>query len=247
MIMDRKADRMSDREVMENSQVSDWYDGFTAHQKKLGINIRHRTILRNARKAGLRDGTRVLEIGCGIGTVTSLLANRNPTGRILAVDISPKSIAIAKENLKRHANVEFLVSDMSDFADKDRFDLVVLPDVIEHIPLDDHPRLFATIARHMAPEARLLINVPNAQLLEHLHRHNPAVLQVIDQPVHFDRLMAAVYPAGLVLESVSSYGLQFEHAEYHSIVVRPAYALERLVRKGAWALRWAEFRSRLPW
>lgn len=230
-----------------SGQVSDWYDGFTAQQKKLGINLRHRTILRNARKAGLRDGIQVLEVGCGIGTVTSLLVKNVRDVKILAVDISPKSISIAKENLRRSPNVEFLVSDMSDFNRPERFDLVVLPDVIEHIPLEHHPSLFSTIARHMRPDGRVLINVPNAQLLEHLHAHDPGVLQVIDQPVHLDRLMTAVYRAGLVLESVTSYGLQFEHVEYHSIVLRPAFSFDRLERKGIWSLRWAELRSRLPW
>lgn len=231
----------------DNAQVSDWYDGFTAHQSKLGINIRHRTILKNAKRAGLKDGMRVLEIGCGIGTVTSLLAKTVPGGRILAVDISPKSIAIAKANLQRYRNVGFLVSDMGDFRSPDRFDFVVLPDVIEHIPVDQHPQLFATIAKHLDPEARVLINVPNAQLLEHLHTHDPGVLQVIDQPIHFDRLMDAIYRAGLVLVSLTSYGLQFAHAEYHSIVLRPAFSFRELKRKDKWSLRWAEFRSRLPW
>ncbi|MBL7946084.1 MAG: methyltransferase domain-containing protein [Flavobacteriales bacterium] len=230
-----------------NGLISDWYDGFSAHQVKLGINIRHRTILRNARNAGLRDGSRVLEIGCGIGTVTSLLAKAVPNGRILAVDISPKSIEIASQNLRKYGQVEFLVSDMRDFEVTHRYDLVVLPDVIEHIPLVDHARLFATIARHMAPDGRVLINVPNAELLEYLHVHDPSVLQVLDQPVHLDRLITTTYAAGLVLESLTSYGLQFAHVEYHSIVLRPAFSLDGLVRKGKWSLRWAELRSRLPW
>jgi len=228
------------------TSVSDWYDGFADVQIAHGINIRHRKIMRAAKAAGYRDGMRVLEIGCGIGSVTSLLAKHNHTGSILALDISPRSVQIAKGNLGHRRNVSFLVSDMSDFQHKGKFDFVVLPDVIEHIPLDQHPRLFATIAEHMEPDGRILINVPCAQLLEHLHRHNPQVLQVIDQPVHIDRLMATVYAAGLVLVSFSSYGLQFTDTEYHSIVLRPAYSLDRLARKSKWALRWAELRSRLP-
>lgn len=234
-------------EPKQGSKVSDWYDGFSAQQSKLGINIRHRTILRNASKAGLRDGMHVLEIGCGIGTVTSLLARAVPSGLIHAVDISPKSIAIAREHLKGRRNVEFIVSDMSDFSSSERYDFVVLPDVIEHIPLEQHPSLFSTIARHLKPDARVLINVPNAQLLEHLHKHDPDKLQVIDQPIHLDRLIATVRSAGLVLESLTSYGLQFEHVEYHSIVLRPTFALDRLARKNHWSLMLQELRSHLPW
>lgn len=226
--------------------VSDWYDGFADVQVGYGINIRHRRIWRAAKAAGYRDGMRVLEIGCGIGTVTSLLARHNRTGQILAVDISPRSIAFAKRNLSDRQNVRFLVSDMSAFEHDGKFDFVVLPDVIEHIPLEQHPRLFATIARHLAPDGRVLINVPCAQLLEHLHLHDPKVLQVIDQPVHIDRLIMTVYAAGFALVSFVSYGLQFDHTEYHTIVLRPTFTIDRLVRKSKWALRWAELRSRLP-
>lgn len=34
-------------------QVKEYYDTFKDHQKKLGINIRHRTILKNLKNAGL--------------------------------------------------------------------------------------------------------------------------------------------------------------------------------------------------
>lgn len=233
-------------ELLKNSSsVSDWYDGFADIQLEHGVNIRHRTILRAAKAAGYRDGMRVLEIGCGIGTVTSLLAKHNSTGPILAVDISPKSIEFAKRNLARRPNVRFLVSDMSDFQHNGSFDFVVLPDVIEHIPLEQHPRLFRTIAKYMSPDGRVLINVPCAQLLEHLHIHDAKVLQVIDQPVHIDRLIGTVYAAGFALVSFASYGLQFAHAEYHSIVLRPAFIMDRLVRKSKWALRLAELLSRI--
>ena len=236
-----------DKESAQPVTVSEWYDGFTDHQQALGVNLRHRTILRNARRAGLRNGMRVLEIGCGIGTVTSLLAKANTSGEILAVDISPKSVAIARANLKHRPNARFLVSDMVGFTSDAPFDFVVLPDVIEHIPVEQHPALFATIARHLAPSGRVLINVPCPHVLEYLHAHDPSVLQVIDQPIHANGLLRDVYAAGLVLDSFTTYGLQFDHAEYHSIVLRPAYKLERLARRSRWALRWAEFRSRLPW
>jgi trans-aconitate 2-methyltransferase len=232
--------------VKRSSSVGDWYDGFADIQIEQGINIRHRTILRAAKAAGYRDGMRVLEIGCGIGRVTSLLARQNSTGTILALDISPKSVEFAKRNLAHQPNVRFMVSDMSDFRHDGAFDFVVLPDVIEHIPLDQHPRLFKTIAKHMAPNGRVLIHVPCAQLLEHLQQHDAKVLQVIDQPVHIDGLIRTVYEAGLMLVSFSSHGLQFTHTEYHSIVLRPAFSIDRLVRRSKWALRWAELRSRIP-
>ncbi|MEO8068059.1 MAG: class I SAM-dependent methyltransferase [Flavobacteriales bacterium] len=238
-------ERMSAEASPSSAQVSAWYDGWVSHQRGIGINARHRRIARGARKAGYRDGMNVLEIGCGIGTVTSLLARGNRSGSILAVDISPKSVEEARRNLSGRGNVRFLVSDMSAFQVEQRFDFVVLPDVIEHIPLEQHPALFATLARHLSPDARVVINVPCAQLLEHLHLHDPSVLQVIDQPVHADVLLRNAYAAGLVLETFESYGLQYTNTEYHFIVLRSAYVLAELRKRDPWVLRWEALRAKL--
>ncbi len=229
----------------DRSSVSTWYDGFTAYQKKYGVNIRHRTIFRNARSAGMRNGMDVLEIGCGIGSLTSLLAASNTNGRILSLDISPKSVEMARKLLAGKRNVSFLVSDMSDFQNPFAFDFVVLADVIEHIPLDQHPRLFSTIDRHLKPDGKVLINIPSPQLLEYHHLHDPGALQIIDQPVHADRLLNDVYRAGLVLDSFTSYGLAHVHTDYQSIVLRKGYHLEQLSKKNKWVRRWAELRARL--
>ena len=67
------------------------------------------------------DITTILEIGCGIGTFTHFIASKISTGKILAVDISPKSIDIARETYKNKSNMEFLVSDMSDFERNEKF------------------------------------------------------------------------------------------------------------------------------
>ncbi len=211
--------------------ISDWYDEFVSHQQQTGINIRHRTILRDAKRAGLRNGMQVLEIGCGIGTLTTLLAKANPAGNVLAVDISPKSIELARRNLASRKHVRFLVSDMSNFKVNERFDMAVLPDVIEHIPVEQHPALFATIAAHLTADGRVLINVPNAQLLEYLHKHSPQTLQVIDQPIHLDQLLQVAYGKGLVLEKMHGYGLQYNLPEYTSLVFRRSYTLTELPAK----------------
>ncbi|MBX2982710.1 MAG: methyltransferase domain-containing protein [Flavobacteriales bacterium] len=186
----------------------------------------------------------VLEIGCGIGTVTGLIAKATSKGSVLGVDISPKSIEHARRNLAKQRHVRLLVSDMSDFQENNRFDLVVLPDVIEHIPVEQHPALFATIAAHLAPNGRVLINVPNAELLVYMHKHEPQTLQVIDQPIHLDRLIRVIYDQGLVLEEMHGYGLRFDLAEYTSLVLRPAFIITTLPEKSKLRRILEELRSR---
>src|SRR5688572_25893429 len=121
---------MSNRE-----EVSTFYDNRVADQVRIGINLRHRTIFRLLKKNGLNRYQRVLEIGCGVGPVTSLILKLVRDGFVHAVDISPKSIEQAKVNLSSRTNLSLSVSDMSDFSAPEKFHVIVLPDVLEHIPI----------------------------------------------------------------------------------------------------------------
>ena len=200
--------------------VSNFYDDYTEQQFKKGIHIRHRTILNNLKKAGLKSNSKVLEIGCGIGTVTHLLAKATPQGKVLAVDISPKSIDMARRFNQEFNHAEFVVSDMTDFARPERFDFVVLPDVIEHIPLEQHPHLFQVISQHLHAGSTVAINIPHPLYLTWVREHQPELLQVIDQPIHTDELLRNTYAAGLYLHSLESYSLFSQVEDYQWIVLK---------------------------
>jgi trans-aconitate 2-methyltransferase len=98
--------------LASKEQVEDFYNQFKEHQKKLGINIRHRTILKNLKKAGLTPTMNVLEIGCGIGTVSHLILQFIRKGHFVGVDISPESISQARKLNAEFKNAEFLVYPM---------------------------------------------------------------------------------------------------------------------------------------
>ena len=81
-------------------------------------------------------GSKVLEAGCGVGAQTVLLAQKNPQARITSIDISPDSLASAKQLAGNHGikNVEFRVADIFDppFEDES-FDHIFLCFVMEHL------------------------------------------------------------------------------------------------------------------
>ena len=68
----------------------------------------------------------VLEIGCGTG---ELLAALNPV-RGLGIDISPKMIDVARENFP---NLQFEVGDLENLQIEEKFEYVVLVEVIGHV------------------------------------------------------------------------------------------------------------------
>ena len=204
-----------------SSEVREWYNAFSTKQVKTGINLRHYHIFRLLVRSGLQRHHSVLEIGCGIGALTRLLSNYVTKGHIAATDISDVSIDIARKALKGNERIQFYVTDMNDFSLPEKFDFVVLPDVLEHIPMDQHDSLFRGLAQMMHPEAKLAIHLPRPKLIEYLNAKETDKLQVIDQAVYADFMLKQTYRNGLFLESYNMYSLFHQEPDYAFIVFTP--------------------------
>jgi ubiquinone/menaquinone biosynthesis C-methylase UbiE len=96
---------------------------------------------------------RVLEIGCGMG---SLLAQLNPSHGV-GIDFSPEMIARAKKN---HPEYEFHEADAHDLSSiEGEFDVIVLSDTVND--LWDVQRALEQTRRFCAPHTRLILNFYN--------------------------------------------------------------------------------------
>ena len=203
--------------------VAGFYDEYTRRQVQTGINERHCSIMRFLKRHGLRAGQSVFEIGCGIGTLTELLADElGSGGRLLATDLSPRSIELARTRLGRRPWVELIAGDAVTMRCEEQFDVIVLPDVVEHIPLDQHPALFAQIRNWIRDDGFVLLHYPNPHHLEWVRAHKPDALQIIDQPVHADLLTANAYSNGLYLTNYERYAIWHQPADYIVAVLQPA-------------------------
>lgn len=219
----------------EQDKVVRFYDQFAEKQEKTGINSRHLSILDKAKQAGLASNHRVLEVGCGIGTVSHLLATQVPQGKVLAVDISPESIEKARMLWKKQGNLKFDVSDMSDFnLPGETFDFFVFPDVLEHIPVAQHARLFENIQRHAHADSVVLIHIPAPRYLEWMIGNQPEKLQVIDQPLDTGVLVQTLGAAGFYLEKMETYALFFEEKDYQYFVFRTKKPVQQSTEKSKW-------------
>ena len=219
----------------EQDKVVRFYDQFAEKQEKTGINSRHLSILDKAKQAGLASNHRVLEVGCGIGTVSHLLATQVPQGKVLAVDISPESIEKARMLWKKQGNLKFDVSDMSDFnLPGETFDFFVFPDVLEHIPVAQHARLFENIQRHAHADSVVLIHIPAPRYLEWMIGNQPEKLQVIDQPLDTGVLVQTLGAAGFYLEKMETYALFFEEKDYQYFVFRTKKPVQQSAEKSKW-------------
>jgi tRNA A58 N-methylase Trm61 len=76
----------------------------------------------------IKPSEQILEIGCGAGTLASLIAEKLSDGRITAMDQSNSMIQKARKNLEQHiraGRAEILVSDFAGFNSKMPFDKIV--------------------------------------------------------------------------------------------------------------------------
>lgn len=77
----------------------------------------------------------VLEIGCGTGTFSRLLAGR--ADRVLAIDLSTQMIRLARESSKLYPNIDFTVGDvMTCHLPDNQFDCIATLTTIHHLPFE---------------------------------------------------------------------------------------------------------------
>jgi 2-polyprenyl-3-methyl-5-hydroxy-6-metoxy-1,4-benzoquinol methylase len=99
---------------------------------------------------------RILEVGGGEGAVTELLARAYGQAQIISIDITPR---IGRLYAGRQDQVEFRHASIGEMADEQpmAFDLVILSDVLHHVPQDLREGFLGDIARCLAPGGQLVI------------------------------------------------------------------------------------------
>ncbi len=114
---------------------------------------------RTCRHAGIADGMRILELGCGWGSLTLWMAEKYPRARIEAVSnsASQRRYILAQAAERGLDNVEVTTADMNRFDAGSRFDRIVSVEMFEH--MRNWPQLFERVAAWLAPEGRFLMHV----------------------------------------------------------------------------------------
>ena len=96
---------------------------------------------------------RALEIGCGTGAFSRLLAERSDS--VLALDLSPEMIRIAKERAGHFKNIDFQVADvMPSELPAEQFDCIATIATLHHLPMAE---ILSKMKGALAPGGVLLV------------------------------------------------------------------------------------------
>jgi ubiquinone/menaquinone biosynthesis C-methylase UbiE len=107
-------------------------------------------------KTGAPEPRTVLDFGAGIGASLPHLAARFPTARIIALDVSSRSLAVAESRFGSGA--DYVCYDGVDLPVPDGgVDLVFSSCVFHHIDAQQHVDLFRRLRRALAPGGRMII------------------------------------------------------------------------------------------
>jgi 2-polyprenyl-3-methyl-5-hydroxy-6-metoxy-1,4-benzoquinol methylase len=99
------------------------------------------------------EAHRILEVGCGEGAVTERLVAAFPGAQVTGIDIMPRLGRLYAGPGERARFIEITVQEFARH-EPGSYDLVVLADVLHHVPLEIRNELMAAIRTLMAPGAR---------------------------------------------------------------------------------------------
>jgi hypothetical protein len=110
----------------------------------------------------------------------------------------------------------------------------VFPDVLEHIPVEQHPSLFEKINRHSHADSVVFIHIPAPRFLEYNIRQEPDKLQIIDQPLDTSDLLAAWRDNGFFLEKMETYPIFYEEKDYQYFILKRNASINKSSLRKKW-------------
>lgn len=177
--------------------------------KLLGGDKARRTLLD---QAAIEQNHRVLDIGCGTGTMVLLIKQLYPQTQVIGLDPDPKALARAHRKVQRArvpAQLDQGYADALPYPDA-IFDRVLSSFMFHHIPADQKLRALREARRVLKPGGSFhLLDFRNADSHGHgLLAHWLHSKQVLSDNTD-ERILALMKEAGLADARAVSYGRMF--------------------------------------
>jgi len=119
----------------------------------------HDMLATTCARAQLADGQRILELGCGWGSLTLWMGSHYPQATIVAVSNShsQRAYIMGQARARGLSNVTVITADLREFQIDERFERVVSVECFEH--LRNYHELFRRIATWLKPGGKLFVHI----------------------------------------------------------------------------------------
>ncbi|MEM8966598.1 MAG: methyltransferase domain-containing protein [Bacteroidota bacterium] len=162
------------------------------------------------------DGSRILEVGCGVGAQTEIIAQANPKSKFVSIDISANSLEIAQAKIEEQQikNVEFRLQDARKMRkEKDGlFDHVFVCFLLEH--LSNPVELLKALKHLIKPQGTITV-IEGDHGSTFFHPNNVFAQKAVDAQVALQRKRGGNANIGRQLYPLLS------EAGYKNIAVSP--------------------------
>ena len=151
----------------------------------------------------INEGDVVLDMGCGNGALTYDVAKK--AKKVTGVDFDEKNIRIGKERYQT-PNIEYIVGDITSFDSDEKFNVIILSNVLEHI---ENRIGFLKKIRKLAPKTLARVPMINRDWIT-LYKKELGISYKLDN-THFieytlEKFRDEIEKAGF---KIKSYSIQF--------------------------------------
>jgi len=101
---------------------------------------------------------RIIDLGCGTGTIAKKISEKYPNSKIVCLDIASNMIEIAKSKLSGHNDTQFITGDFSKIDFENKFDVVVSSLALHHLENDIAKREFYTKIYNVLSDSGIFYN-----------------------------------------------------------------------------------------
>ncbi|SFF25744.1 cyclopropane-fatty-acyl-phospholipid synthase [Fontimonas thermophila] len=181
-----------------------------------------------ARKLDLRPGARVLDIGCGWGSLALYLAQHHGA-HVTGITLSQAQLEIARQRAQARglgACVDFRLEDYRQT--RGQFDAIISVGMFEHVGRPQYRRFFTQIAQLLAPDGTAVLHTigrrsPSGGM-------NPWIRKYIFPGGYIpaaSEVLAAIEPSGLVVADLEIWRRHYAYtlAEWHRRFAARAHEL----------------------
>lgn len=122
------------------------YEKTSGHQREWGEKL--------IKELDLQGTERILDLGCGDGTLTAQLSSLVPKGTVVGIDASQGMIKVAQQ--KQGRNLSFLLMDINDLDFSEEFNVVFSNATLHWV--SDHQRLLSNVRRALCVDGVVRFN-----------------------------------------------------------------------------------------